>query len=299
MLKFALNASVEPQKSRPTRSGKWRSPILLAGLLLLIQGCATPPPKLAETPYAEAKAAYLAHDYQRTLDIVGPRAIAGEAWAQYTLGYMYHYGQGVALDRPMAKQWIQRSAKQGYAPAQDALEHISSQQPATDVNINSSTNEDVIPGAAAGMDKQQPEQPPSQAMTTTAIPEASAPPPIPAPVASAMIPAGASQTEQIENGIKDHDWIAAQDPQQFTVQLIGFSSEMAAIRFIHDNHLESQAAFYSTMRSGRPWFAVVYGKFSSRDAAHQALERLPSALRNASPWVRSFRDIQALSAPSN
>lgn len=299
MLKFALNASVEPQQSCLTRMGKCRSPILLAGLLLLIQGCATPPPKPPNTVYTEAKAAYLAHDYQRTLEIVGPRAIAGEAWAQYTLGYMYHYGQGVASDRPMAKQWIQRAANQGYAPARHALEHISSQLPPTDANIHSSTNEGVIPGAAADLGKQKPEQPPSQAMATTARPEASAPPPMPAPAASAMAPAGATQTEQIENGIKDHDWIAAQDPQQFTVQLIGFGNKMAAIHFIHDNHIEWQAAYYSTMRSGQPWFAVVYGKFASRDAAHQALERLPSALRGASPWIRSFRDIQALSAPSN
>ena len=297
MLKFALNASVEPQQPRLTRTGKCRFPILLAGLLLLIQGCATPPPKPPVTPYAEAKLAYLAHDYQRTLAIVGPRAIAGEAWAQYTLGYMYHYGQGVALDRPMAKQWIQRAAKQGYAPARHALEHISSQLPPTDANINSSTNEDAITGAAADLDKPQPEHPPSQALATTATPEASAPLPMTAPAASAMAPAGASQTEQIENGIKGQDWIAAQDPRQFTVQLIGFGSEMSAVRFIHDNHLESQAAYYSTMRSGQPWFAVIYGQFSSRDAAHQALERLPSSLRSASPWIRSFRDIQALSAP--
>ena len=43
--------------------------------------------------------------------------------------------------------------------------------------------------------------------------------------------------------------------------------------------------------------SFIYGQFSSRDAAHQALERLPSSLRSASPWIRSFRDIQALSAP--
>lgn len=109
---FALKKSVLSQQPRLTPTGKCRFPFLLLGLILLVQGCATPPPKPAETAYSEAKAAYLAHDYQRSLAIVGPRAIAGEAWAQYTLGYMYHYGQGVVLDKQMAKQWIQRAAKQ-------------------------------------------------------------------------------------------------------------------------------------------------------------------------------------------
>ena len=270
---------------------------MLLGLLLLVQGCSTPPPKPAESAYAEAKAAYLAHDYQRTLAIVGPRAIAGEAWAQYTLGYMYHYGQDVAMDKQMAKQWIQRAAKQGYAPAQHALQRISSQLPPMDTNMSSAAKEGMGPGAADGLDQQQPEQLPSQATATSTMPEADAPPPMPARTASAMNPAGAAQTEQTDNGIKGHDWIAAQDPQQFTVQLIGFGSEAAVIDYIHNNHLESQSAYYSTMRAGQPWFAVVYGSFSSRDAARQALERLPAALRSASPWVRSFRDVQAQFAP--
>ena len=294
---FALKKSVLSQQPRLTPTGKCRFPFLLLGLILLVQGCATPPPKPAETAYSEAKAAYLAHDYQRSLAIVGPRAIAGEAWAQYTLGYMYHYGQGVVLDKQMAKQWIQRAAKQGYASAQYALQRISSQQPPMDSNMKSSAKDGMEPGAAAGQNKQQLEQPPSQSMATTVMPEASTPLPLPAGAVDAMSPAAASQTKQTDNGIKGHEWIAAQDPQQFTVQLIGFGSEAAAISFIRNNHLESQSVYYSTMRSGQPWFAVVYGKFSSRDAAHQALERLPSALRSASPWVRSFRDIRALFTP--
>jgi septal ring-binding cell division protein DamX len=261
---------------------------LLAGLLSILQGCTATPPRPVETAYAEAEAAYLAHDYQRTKAIVGPRAIAGEPWAQYTLGYMYYYGQGVALDSQMAKHWIQLAAKQNYAPAQYALDRMTSQQPPRDVSMDSSISDGVVSGVAAGMDKQQAAQPSSQPMATTTSPT---------PPATIMGPAGASQTEQADNGIKGHNWIAAQDPQQFTVQLIGFGNEMAAIRYIHNNHLESQSAYYSTRRFGRPWFAVIYGKFSSRDAAHQALKRLPSVLRSASPWVRSFRDIQALSTP--
>ncbi len=86
----------------------------------------------------------------------------------------------------------------------------------------------------------------------------------------------------------------AQDPQQYTVQLIGSSSEAAVIRFIRKHGIEKESAYYSTMRNGQPWFTVVYGSYPSREVAHQAVQRLPPSLRNASPWLRSFRDIQAL-----
>lgn len=285
MFEIVLTTSAELRQSCLTFAGKRRLPLLLAGLFLLVQGCTTAPPKLPETAYAEAKTAYLTHDYQRALAVVGPRAIAGEPWAQYTLGYMYHYGQGVALDKQMAREWILRAAKQGYAPAQHALERISSKSPPIDADTKSSADEDAATGATGGLDEQQPQQAPSRTVPTTDLP-------VPA---SSAISDVASQTENRDGGIKDHSWVVAQDPQLFTIQLIGFSSETSAIRFIQNNHLESKSAYYSAMHSGQPWFAVIYGKFSSRDDAHQALKQLPSDLRSASPWVRSFHDIQALS----
>jgi hypothetical protein len=95
-------------------------------LLLLLQGCATAP-SLSPTEAAQnqAKAAYLVGDYQRTLAIIMPLADGGEAWAQYTLGYMYYYGHGVRQDRQTAKQWIQSAAAKGYAPAQQAMQRLS------------------------------------------------------------------------------------------------------------------------------------------------------------------------------
>lgn len=96
-----------------------------AGVLLALAACASGPDKrFAEDRHAQAKAAYLAHDYQRTLAIVEPQAAAGAAWAQYTLGFMYYYGRGVRIDRPLARQWIQQAAAQDYPPAKEALRRL-------------------------------------------------------------------------------------------------------------------------------------------------------------------------------
>ena len=49
------------------------------------------------------------------------KAEAGDAKAQFNLGYMYAKGQGVEKDFKEAVKWFQKAADQGYAHAQDNL----------------------------------------------------------------------------------------------------------------------------------------------------------------------------------
>src|SRR3569623_497645 len=91
----------------------------------LMTACASGPvTKSADDLRAEARIAFLAQDYQRTLSIVEAQAISGAPWAQYTLGYMYYYGRGIVLDRARAREWIQQAADHGYAPANEALRRL-------------------------------------------------------------------------------------------------------------------------------------------------------------------------------
>ena len=46
------------------------------------------------------------------------RAEAGDAEAQYELGYKYRWGQGVPLDDAEAGRWLRLAAEQGHAEAQ-------------------------------------------------------------------------------------------------------------------------------------------------------------------------------------
>jgi septal ring-binding cell division protein DamX len=348
--------TVEPRQACLQQKRRRLALLLMGCLISMLQGCATTPPAPtpSETARAQARAAYLVNDYQRTLDIVEPQAIAGEAWAQYTLGYMYQYGLGVAMNRQLSKQWIEHAAQQGYAPAQAALQRISSVASSQEKEMNSSSkplSANVKDGAGAAPasvpPQEKPESPhptgtglPAAAPTiaapaTAAVPspaesselsvQSSAPPPqrkaqvestssVPAPPAPprtneepmaitkppasqappARLPAPPRVTvsKPANNGIKGRDWIAAQDPQHFTLQLIGSSNEAEIIRFIRKNDIENEASYYSITRNGKPWFVVLYGNFSSRDAARQAIHRLPPSLRNASPWPRSFGEVR-------
>lgn len=58
--------------------------------------------------------------YQQVLDLQ-KQARAGDAGAQYLLGFMYAEGQGVAKDEAEALKWYTKAAEQGHADAQLSL----------------------------------------------------------------------------------------------------------------------------------------------------------------------------------
>ena len=57
-------------------------------------------------------------DFATALQEFTPLAEQGNAWAQYNLGLMYDFGQGVTQDYAEAARWFRLSADQGYAPPQ-------------------------------------------------------------------------------------------------------------------------------------------------------------------------------------
>lgn len=116
--------------ARPTRrpqcNGLHRR--LLAGLLLLsLSACASLNNKEEQraqqiaTELQRAEQAHAAKDYRSAAAILLPLASEGVAAAEYALGYMYHYGQGLPQDQRMALQWIGRAAAKGYPKAEQAL----------------------------------------------------------------------------------------------------------------------------------------------------------------------------------
>lgn len=270
-----------------------------AGVLLALAACASgPDERYAEDRHAQAKAAYLAHDYQRTLAIVEPQAAAGAAWAQYTLGFMYYYGRGVRIDRPLARQWIQQAAAQDYPPAKEALRRLPPLDvPADQVSAAppAKGGDPAPPGLAASPAAPAPDFPPRE---MPAGQEAAAPggganmetaPPASMPVVPEPPPAEPVAAAADE---RDNRWVSQQDPARLTLQLIGSSDRAAITHYLREHALEKEGAYYITSRAGRPWYVVVYGNYGDLNEARAALGRLSPVLRGASPWIRPFADIQ-------
>lgn len=78
--------------------------------------------------FMKAKAAYLAYDFPIAFPLMLKEAGAGNIQAQYAVGYMYFYGQGVGIDYEKSLKWIRKAAEQGYAKAFKALAVVNSKR---------------------------------------------------------------------------------------------------------------------------------------------------------------------------
>jgi uncharacterized protein len=87
-------------------------------LVLLVWAAAVP---AVAGPFEDGADAYRAGDYATALRLWRPLADAGNANAQFRLGYMYHDGQGVPQDYEAAAAWYRKAAEQGNKWAQYLL----------------------------------------------------------------------------------------------------------------------------------------------------------------------------------
>ena len=108
-------------------------------------------------------------------------------------------------------------------------------------------------------------------------------PKVPAKAAAAAI-GGAPKREA---------WLQQQNPRHYVLQIRAVGSETALKKYIQTHRLEDKAAYFRTMRDGKPWFSLVYGLYPDREAAVAAKARLPAGIRKQGGWPRSIESIQA------
>jgi DamX protein len=102
------------------------------------------------------------------------------------------------------------------------------------------------------------------------------------PVRSAS---GASNSVQESN-------ILAWKASEYTVQLVGVSTQKAALDFIAAQPNKKELLMFRSRRQGKDWFVVITGRFANSTQARQAIALLPSAQRDAGPWPRDIKTIQ-------
>lgn len=89
-------------------------PLIVTCLLLALVWTRT----VSAGPYEEADAAYARGDYPDALRIYRELAARGVAAAQFNLGVMHDFGQGLARDPAAAVRWYRDAAAQGHGGAQ-------------------------------------------------------------------------------------------------------------------------------------------------------------------------------------
>jgi DamX protein len=91
---------------------------------------------------------------------------------------------------------------------------------------------------------------------------------------------------------KNHERINKINANNYTLQLIGVSTEKAANAYVLKRANSSAFIFFQNKRNNGNWYSVIYGDFKDKNTAMEAAKKLPASVGKLKPWVRSFESIQ-------
>ncbi|VAW95169.1 hypothetical protein MNBD_GAMMA23-481 [hydrothermal vent metagenome] len=92
-------------------------------------------------------------------------------------------------------------------------------------------------------------------------------------------------------GIHDERWILDQEPNHFTLQLLGTQNKNSIKKFTKANKLTDKVAVYQTLRNNKAWYALIYGSYATKEAAQLAKNKIVNS--KVKPWLRRFDSVQA------
>jgi len=104
----------------------------------------------------------------------------------------------------------------------------------------------------------------------------------------------ASKKSKKAEGIHRENWLLAQNPSYYTIQLIGLQNEKSIHKFVKKYKLLNQVAYYKTLYHKKDWYPLLYGVYPTRREALSAMKKLPQELGKFTPWIRTFSSIQQI-----
>jgi len=97
--------------------------------------------------------------------------------------------------------------------------------------------------------------------------------------------------------LKGEDWLRAQTPKNYTIQLMATSHEKNLLEVAHHYIDLKPLAYIRSVRQGKVWFILIVGTYASYAEASRTLLRLPEELQQSEPWIRSVGSVQRIIAP--
>ena len=95
-----------------------------------------------------------------------------------------------------------------------------------------------------------------------------------------------------ESDIYQHEWVLHQQAMHYTFQLMGSWDEQEVEDFIAKYALTGDVAMFESLRSGRIWYALIYGSYNNKQAALAASSQWPAPLNTLPSWLRRFDSVQ-------
>lgn len=87
-------------------------------------------------------------------------------------------------------------------------------------------------------------------------------------------------------------WLAKQNPDYFTVQMISSSNQKTILDYMYKYKLQKESVLYKTTRKQKDWYVLFYGTYETRNKAKLLVNSLPKRARSNSPWIRKIGDLQ-------
>jgi hypothetical protein len=272
--------------------------------------------------------AYNNHDYATALRewkvvATGPpvavsRGILAES--NYAIGMLYWQGQGVATDYGEAFIWLQRAANMGHAGAQDKLAYLYTEgigvaqsyasafewfkKAAGQGSIDGQYNLGIFYLNGWGTEQ-------NITMAAQYLAAASAQGDVAAeeelqkllPLIAAqkgnevVVMDEALSTTAIhpESILLPENWILAQDPNLYTIQVIGLRSKPDLENLVRGYDKLTPFASYTLQRDSRPIYMLLQGVYPSVEATRAARDNFPNAIQKPEDvWIRKYGKVQEL-----
>jgi TPR repeat protein len=273
----------------------------------------------AEAEYQRARMAFLFGNYEYAYRTWEPLAYQGYAKAQATLAWMFHTGKGVSKNMQTALAWYRVAADNDHAIAQNNLGVFYEQgievrksyraaakwyKKAAEVGYPyAQHNLGVLYLEGKGVKKSKDEaiywlqiaslQGVKQAnVLLEELGQQAAPKDKTHQTKPKKRYHGAKLPGDAPDKTKGSSWLAAQNPEHYTLYLAG-SYDLASLMSVAQSiPNQSDVAFYEVNFKGRSWFTLIYGEYENAQSAKKALKKLPDEIQKWSPLVRKFADMQ-------
>lgn len=90
-----------------------------------------------------------------------------------------------------------------------------------------------------------------------------------------------------------HKRLMAWSDVGYALQIFGTHNAKRAKQLVDQYFGDADLLFYETRHNGKPWYVVVNGPYTGREAAKQSIDTLPESIQRLRPWPRNIASIQA------
>jgi len=221
-------------------------------------------------PGAQGKLGYLyteaitvQKDYNRAFTWFSKAAKQGDIDGQYNLGIFYLNGWGTEKDETMAAQYLAAASAQGDKAAETALQGLLPE-------LTKSTPQKSTPPQPEKRHRHPRES--GDLHPFTEIPK-----------------------DETQTTLLTKTWILTQNPDHYTIQVIGLSTIPKLKNLIKNHQNLSPLATYTITQNNQPLHMLIQGTYRSLDAARKARDNIPPSIQKPGRfWIRNFSEIQAL-----